>query len=113
MSTRCCSRSEESSMKTDNATPHAASVYEDEVRRTIPFHAHLLQTAVEAALAFSPAPRRWLDTGCGPGALTVLARSRAAGAAQFLADPSPAMLALSRARHPDLPEAHFLAESSA
>jgi len=100
-------------MRNDNATPHAASEYEQEVRRTIPFHAELVQTAVDAALAFVSAPRNWLDTGCGPGALTAIARARAPETAHYLADPSPAMLALSQARHPDLAEDRFFPVASA
>jgi tRNA (cmo5U34)-methyltransferase len=92
----------------DNASAHPASAYEDEVRRTIPFHAAFLELAVEAALAAVPAPARWLDTGCGPGRLVELARARCPEASFFLADPSIAMLDLARARHPDLPADRFV-----
>lgn len=88
----------------DNTTSHRAVDYEAEVVRTIPFHAEIQDQAVEAALAVNPKPARWLDTGCGPGRL--VEKARAACAAEFsLADPSPAMLAIARARHPDIPDA--------
>ena len=100
-------------MGNDNTTPYAASDYASEVRRTIPHHDELVQTAVDAALALVPAPRSWLDTGAGPGALTAIARARLPDAAHYLADPSPAMLALARARHPDVPDDRFLPVASA
>jgi tRNA (cmo5U34)-methyltransferase len=62
---------------------------------------------IDVALASRPSPVRWLDTGCGPAALALLARSRCA--AEFtLADPSAAMLEIARGRHPDLSPEHFL-----
>ncbi len=95
----------------DNATAHAASDYEREVQRTIPFHAQMLEQAVDAALAACPSPGRWLDTGCGPGRLGALARTRCA--AQFtFADPSEAMLAIARAAHPSVPPDSFLRVAS-
>jgi tRNA (cmo5U34)-methyltransferase len=90
----------------DNTTSHRAVDYEAEVARTIPFHGEILDQAVDAALATHAKPARWLDTGCGPGRL--VEKARALCAAEFsLADPSPAMLAIARARHPDIPEARF------
>lgn len=96
----------------DNTTAHAAADYEREVQNIIPFHADLLEEVIAAALAAVPAPRRWLDTGCGPGRLVEIARARAPEASFFLADPSGAMLALARARHADLPADRFLAAPS-
>jgi tRNA (cmo5U34)-methyltransferase len=91
----------------DNTTQFAAVDYEREVERTIPFHAQILAQAIDVALAVCPSPARWLDTGCGPGRLVQLARRRSS--AEFiLADPSPAMLAIAKARHPDLPAERFL-----
>jgi tRNA (cmo5U34)-methyltransferase len=92
----------------DNTTPHAAGDYEEEVRRTIPFHATLLDQAVDAALGAAPAPGRWLDTGCGPGRLTAVARARAPRVSFWLADPSPSMLDLARANNADLGVDRFL-----
>lgn len=96
----------------DNATAHAAEEYEREVTRTIPFHAELLATAIDVALAVHPSPARWLDTGAGPGALVARASLRAPATEFFLADPSPAMLAIARARLPDVPASHFFEASS-
>jgi len=90
----------------DNTTAFAAVDYEREVEQTIPFHAQLLAQAVEVALAAHPSPTRWLDTGCGPGRLAELARTRCS-AEFFFADPSEAMLAIARLRHSDVPEGNF------
>jgi SAM-dependent methyltransferase len=87
----------------DNATAHAATDYEREVTNTIPFHALILEQAVDVALAVVPVPRRWLDTGCGPGRLAGIAVQRAPETSFFLADPSEAMLALARGNNPELP----------
>ncbi len=89
---------------TDNATAHKAADYEAEVGRTIPFNAEILRTAIDVALAVVPAPKTWLDTGCGPGTLVELAKARAPKCEFWLADPSDAMLAIARARHAG---AHF------
>jgi len=96
----------------DNTTSHAAADYERAVADVIPFHAVILEQVVDAALGAVPAPRRWLDTGCGPGRLVEIARARALDASFVLADPSNAMLALARARHADLPAERFVAVPS-
>jgi tRNA (cmo5U34)-methyltransferase len=94
-------------MAIDNATPHAAREYEAEVKRTIPFHDELIATAIDVALAAHPAPRSWLDTGCGPGELASRALTEAAETRFWLSDPSAAMLGLARARLPMLPPDRF------
>ena len=86
----------------DNATAHKADEYEAEVQKTIPFHAEILRTAIDVVLAAKPDVKRWLDTGCGPGKLVEIARARAPKVEYTLADPSEAMLAIAKARHPDL-----------
>src|SRR5271165_2478950 len=95
----------------DNTTQYAAADYETEVERTIPFHAQLLAQAIEVALAACPSPSRWLDTGCGPGRLAEMARRRCPAEFVF-ADPSPAMLAIAKARHAGVPDARFLEVAS-
>jgi tRNA (cmo5U34)-methyltransferase len=99
-------------MASDNTTAHAASDYESEVKRTIPFHDELLGTAIDVALTTHPAPAAWLDTGCGPGELVSRALERAPATRFFLADPSQAMLDLARARLPGLPPGRFMLSRS-
>lgn len=96
----------------DNATAHAASDYEKEVAKTIPFHAEILRTAIDVALAAVPSPSRWLDTGAGPGALVELARAATPKTDFTIADPSRAMLDLARARHADLRADRFVQNAS-
>jgi tRNA (cmo5U34)-methyltransferase len=97
----------------DNATAHAAKDYGREVALTIPFHATMLGEAIDAGLAAVATPRRWLDTGAGPGELVRQARARSPETLFFVADPAPAMLSLAREANPDLPEERFvLAPSS-
>lgn len=96
----------------DNTTAHTADEYELEVKRTIPFHGVLLGTAVEAVLTVHASPRRWLDSGSGPGALAELAIARSPATEIFLADPSSAMIALARKRLPNLPNDRFLLATS-
>jgi ubiquinone/menaquinone biosynthesis C-methylase UbiE len=96
----------------DNTTPYAAKDYEAEVRRTIPFHSTVLEQAIDAALVAVPEPARWLDTGCGPGRLVALAHARAPRTGFWLADPSPAMLALARSRNAELGADRFLLAAS-
>ncbi len=86
----------------DNKTAHAAIDYEVEVTRTIPFHDEILKTAIDVVLAVTPAPRRWLDTGAGPGKLVLLARAQTPNTDFWLADPSAAMLDIARERHGSL-----------
>lgn len=92
----------------DNATAHASADYALEVKKTIPFHAQMIDLAIEIAFAAVPATTRWLDTGCGPGALVAEARRFAPDIAFFLADPSPAMLDLAREKNPEIPAENFL-----
>ncbi|HSQ63073.1 MAG TPA: class I SAM-dependent methyltransferase [Polyangiaceae bacterium] len=82
----------------DNATAHSASDYEREVVRTIPLHAEIQRTAIDVALAARPSPRRWLDTGAGPGRLVELAAARSPATEFWAADPSEAMLSIARTR---------------
>jgi tRNA (cmo5U34)-methyltransferase len=92
----------------DNATPHKAREYEAEVRRTIPFHAQMIEQAIDAAFGAVPDPARWLDTGCGPGRLVELARACDPDAEYWLADPSAEMIAVARERLADLPGERFV-----
>lgn len=92
----------------DNASAHKAADYEAEVEKTVPWHAQFLELAVDVALAACPAPKRWLDTGCGPGVLGARVLERAPGVELTLADPSRAMLDLARARLSTLPADRFV-----
>lgn len=96
----------------DNTTAYAAKDYEYEVRRTIPFHSVILDLAIEVARTIQPNPKRWLDTGCGPGRLVERARAKCINTDFILADPSDGMLNIAREVHHDLNESNFIAASS-
>ncbi|MEP7122633.1 MAG: class I SAM-dependent methyltransferase [Byssovorax sp.] len=93
---------------TDNTSAHASDDYASEVKKTIPCHAQMIDLAIEVGFAAVPGATRWLDTGCGPGALVAEARRFAPDLAFVLADPSAAMLALARAKNPQIPAENFL-----
>lgn len=69
----------------------------------------LLAGRVVAELA-APRGLRWLDVGCGTGALTVAIRDGADPADVVGIDPSPELVAHARSAHPDL---RFLAAEAA
>jgi tRNA (cmo5U34)-methyltransferase len=96
----------------DNASAHQAADYGVEVQKTIPFHQDILETAIDVALGVHPVPRRWLDTGCGPGALGARVLELVPTVELVLADPSAAMLALARERLASLPPERFLSVRS-
>jgi tRNA (cmo5U34)-methyltransferase len=98
----------------DNATAHSADEYEREVKRTIPLHDMILDEAILVALTAIPSPRRWLDTGAGPGELVRRARHALGEETAFtVADPSAAMLAIARTRNPELDASCFVQAGSA
>ena len=97
----------------DNTTAHSARDYEAEVLRTIPFHDELLRTAALVVLAAIPSPKRWLDTGCGPGKLASLVADASPDTELWLADPSAAMLEIARERNPRVAPEHVLEKTSA
>ena len=92
----------------DNASAHSADDYAHEVKKTIPFHDQMIDLAIEVGFAAVPSATRWLDTGCGPGALVAEARRFAPDVAFVLADPAAAMLDLACARNPEIPAGNFL-----
>jgi tRNA (cmo5U34)-methyltransferase len=88
----------------DNATAHKAADYEREVAKTIPFHAELIAQAIDVGLSVHP--KRWLDTGAGPGRLAQKVHEK--GIDVWIADPSEAMLEVARENNPDLPSERFI-----
>lgn len=78
--------------ESDNKTPHNASQYDWNVRRTIPFYETIHRETIDLVQAVKPDVTRWLDTGCGTGRLIELALPRFPDTHFDLADPSTAML---------------------
>lgn len=82
----------------DNATPHDATTYDGDVRRTIPHYDAIHEAVLSLVESVPDPPCSWLDTGCGTGTLVTRALSRFPQTLFTVADPSPAMLDTARAR---------------
>ncbi|CAN5130153.1 class I SAM-dependent methyltransferase [soil metagenome] len=98
--------------ESDNSTAHKAADYESEVGKTIPFHRQFSDLAIDVALGVKPAPKRWLDTGAGPGAFGARVLERAPEVELTLADPSQAMLDMAHARLSSLPSGRLVKATS-
>lgn len=85
-------------MASDNATPHQASVYDQEVRRTLPYYEIWQREALDLVKTVRPEPACWLDTGCGTGYLVEMALPLFPHTKFILADPSEGMLEQARQR---------------
>ena len=85
-------------MLNDNATAHPATDYDSEVLKTIPFYRQFHLETIDLVRTVRPDVQLWLDTGCGTGYLPEHALPLFPGTRFLLADPSPAMLELARAR---------------
>jgi tRNA (cmo5U34)-methyltransferase len=83
-------------MSFDNATPHPASAYDQEVRRTLPLYEIWQREALDLIRTVKPEPACWLDTGCGTGYLVALALPLFPQTQFILADPSEGMLEQAR-----------------
>lgn len=79
-------------MLSDNTTPHMSSVYDAQIRATIPYHDAIHEETIGLAGTVRPRPRCWLDTGCGTGTLASRACRLFPDTLFILADPSPEML---------------------
>lgn len=82
----------------DNASAHAASEYDGNIERSIPYHAALHAEVLRFVAVARPNPARWLDTGCGTGTLVARALARFPSTQFHVADPSPAMLEQARTK---------------
>jgi len=91
-------------MSADNTTSHAAAVYDEGVRQTIPFYETIQRQALDLVKTVNPEPACWLDTGCGTGYLVELAAPQFPQTHFILADPSAAMLEQARQRLARWPE---------
>ena len=83
------------SMKTtwyDNSTPHLASKYDVQVRKTIPYYDDFHVETIHFIKAIGMHPRLWLDTGCGTGLFVEQAFDIFKETIFILADPSPEMM---------------------
>lgn len=83
-------------MQSDNATPHTAETYDQQVRRTLPYYDCFHEETLNLIKASGLAPKTWLDTGCGTGTLTQKAIAQYPETHFLLADPSSVMLQVAK-----------------
>lgn len=77
----------------DNSSSHLASIYDAEIRKTIPFYDEFHDETIRLLRATGASPRLWLDTGCGTATLAEKASKLFPETRFVLADPSESMLA--------------------
>ena len=76
----------------DNKTSQSAVLYDANVHKTIPRYHTFHDETMELVRILNPAPKAWLDTGCGTGTLIAKAAGCFDGVEFVAADPSSAML---------------------
>jgi tRNA (cmo5U34)-methyltransferase len=55
--------------QTENIPRFNAKTYDREVRTVVPFYDMMMEEVLDVVAALKPAPKVWLDTGCGTGYL--------------------------------------------
>ena len=79
-------------MQANNSTPHLATVYDAQVRITIPYYDSFHKETINLIKATRIDPKNWLDSGCGTGTLVQKALPIFPDTQFTLADPSQEML---------------------
>ncbi len=91
-------------MPTDNASSHTSTIYDEQVRKTIPYYDAFHRETLNLVQTMGRQPGCWLDTGCGTGTLVELAMPLFPETTFLLADPSPEMLALAQRKCAAVPK---------
>lgn len=76
----------------DNTTPHNSSVYDRQIRMTIPHYDDIHTEILNFIRVQQPCPATWLDTGCGTGSFVRRALEIFPRTEFSIADPSEGML---------------------
>jgi tRNA (cmo5U34)-methyltransferase len=79
---------------TGNKTAHGSSEYDANIDKTIPFYRAIHSEVLRIVQVYDPAPRKWLDAGCGTGSLVFAASERFPETEFRVCDPSREMLDL-------------------
>ena len=79
-------------MSVDNTSSNRAADYDAGVRVVLPYYDCISDEIIRFVRAYDPAPRAWLDTGCGTGFLATKILESFAPLRLVLADPSEGML---------------------
>jgi tRNA (cmo5U34)-methyltransferase len=83
-------------MSVDNTSSNRASEYDAGVRVVLPYYDSINDEIIHFVRAYDPAPRAWLDTGCGTGFLATKILESFAPLRLVLADPSAEMLRVAK-----------------
>ena len=78
--------------ESDNATPHLAKIYDNQISDTIPYYSCFHEETINLVKAVRSDPKLWLDTGCGTGTLVRKCLDIFPSTMFLLADPSSEML---------------------
>ena len=97
-------------MRPTNATKPRQ--YDGNIRRTIPYYDEIHDNILDLIATVLGAPDKWLDIGCGTGALIQRARMQWPGTKYDLLDPNPDMLAVAKEKLGDAGRFRWLNEYS-
>lgn len=76
----------------DNTTPMRAKEYDAKIENTIPFYSEFYRQTIDLVKALRLERGKWLDAGCGTGALVDMAINEFPEFQYVLCDPSEAMI---------------------
>lgn len=79
-----------------NTSPYAASDYDDNIERTIPYYSFFYQQTLDLVAALGLDAFQWLDCGCGTGTMAEMALKMFPKAQFTLCDPSEEMVGLAK-----------------
>lgn len=78
--------------RTDNATAHPASEYDQNIRKSIPLYDLFHEATINIVTSCNANPSIWVDIGCGTGTFVERAYNLFPATEFLLTDPSAAML---------------------
>jgi Methylase involved in ubiquinone/menaquinone biosynthesis len=92
-------------MDKDNLSAYKSTQYDEKIVKTLPFYAQFHQSVIDIVrYCGAPTAGRWLDTGCGTGAVYLAARESFPEMKFVLADPSDGMLDVAKTKIGDSAE---------
>lgn len=80
----------------DNTTPHKADEYDGKIKQIIPYYDFFHMETIDLVKSINSKPAKWLDTGCGTGTFVIQAAKILKDTKFLLADPSSAMLDITK-----------------
>ncbi len=99
-------------MLNDNTTPIAAKSYDSEISKTIPYYREFYNQTFDVIEQYKSGKIKWLDLGCGTGALEEIAFQRFSDVQFTLVDPSEKMLEQAKNKLDDSSIQYFCTSSA-